>query len=64
MKTLLVGAVGMLALQVLLVAGFLAMSKQTRSSSTLIAGALNQTASLWSCFAGRTTHPKVGVVKC
>ena len=51
MKMLLPGAVGVLALQVLLVGGYFAVNSQGPSSCILIANWL-KAMSLWPCFAG------------
>jgi hypothetical protein len=64
MKMLLVGAVGVLALQALLVVGYLSVSRYDPIVLNPDRGRLDDSGAPWSCSAGRAAHPEVGVVKC
>jgi hypothetical protein len=64
MKMLLLGVVGVLALQALLVVGYLAVSRYDPIVLNPDRGRLDDSGVTMVMFCGRAAHPNVGVVEC
>jgi hypothetical protein len=64
MKTMLVGALGMLALQGVLVGSYLVVDSQDPIILNPESGSLEEDGLTMVMLCGKATHPKVGVVKC